>query len=190
MLVITKMHVPGSARNVRLLDEAGVNYVVLYRDLRDIAVSYCYYVRKTVWHPEYPVYSKLTLEEGLQRFADTLLGEYTKWVRSWQMNLNPDRGLMVRYEMLVKEPYSVMSKISEHFELDNSSETIKRIVDENSFIKLSRGRNRGESNSASFFRKGIIGDWKNNFTPEIIELYKEKIGQFLIEFEYEQNMDW
>jgi len=190
MLVITKMHVPGSTWNVKLLDEAGINYVVLYRDLRDVAVSYCYYVRKTAWHPEYPVYSKLSLEEGLKRFADTLLGEYAEWVGSWGMNLNPERGLMVKYEMLVKEPYSVMSQIAEHFELDNSSETIKCIVDDNSFIKLSRGRNQGESNPDSFFRKGIAGDWKNHFTPEINKLYKEKIGQFLIKFEYEQNLDW
>lgn len=40
------------------------------------------------------------------------------------------------------------------------------------------------------FRKGIIGDWKNYFTPEHIQLYKERYGNILIELGYETDMNW
>jgi hypothetical protein len=40
------------------------------------------------------------------------------------------------------------------------------------------------------FRKGIAGDWKNYFTPELKETYKESIGKFLIEFGYERDLSW
>ena len=46
MLVLTKMHVEGSPHNVRVLDKAGVRYVVLYRDLRDVAFSEYFYVKR------------------------------------------------------------------------------------------------------------------------------------------------
>ncbi len=34
---------------------ADVKYVIMYRDLRDVAVSHYYYAKQTPWHPEYTV---------------------------------------------------------------------------------------------------------------------------------------
>ena len=41
-----------------------------------------------------------------------------------------------------------------------------------------------------FFRKGKIGDWKNYFTDETREWFKEVGGEELIRQEYEANSDW
>ena len=40
-------------------------------------------------------------------------------------------------------------------------------VEKNSFQALS-GRDKGVEDSNNFLRKGIVGDWKNNFTSESI----------------------
>jgi alcohol sulfotransferase len=190
MLVLTKMHVPGSLHNVEVLRSAGVRYVVLYRDLRDVAVSHFFYVRQTPWHPEYPVYAKLSLPEGLGVFAKRTLLSYANWVRSWHKNRDPNMSLVLRYEQMLADPTAAMTNVANHFQLDSSPGTIHNIVERHSFQRLSGGRRQGEQNTDSFFRKGIAGDWKNHFTPGLKETYKRCIGNFLVEFEYEQDLSW
>jgi hypothetical protein len=190
MLVVTKMHAHGSPHNVELLREAGVRYVVLYRDLRDVAVSHYFYVRQTPWHPEYPVYRNLSVQEGLATFADRLLLPFTDWVRSWHQNRDPEMSLELRYEEMLADTVGVMTHVAKHFELDSSHDIISEIVEAHSFQRLSGGRSRGQESRNSFFRKGRAGDWKNYLTSELKKIYKELIGDFLIEFGYEQDYSW
>ncbi len=181
MLVLTKMHVHGSPHNVRLLHEAGVPYAVLHRDLRDVAVSNHFYVRNTPWHPEHRHYVGRPVEEGLRVFADRTLPAYVDWVRSWRANLDPERGVMLRYEDLLDDTVGCMTRLAGHFGLDDDPHRVTEIVDRHSFRRLSRGRDRGQSSDRSFFRKGIAGDWRNHFTPELVELYRSRLGDFLVE---------
>lgn len=190
MLVVTKMHVHGSPHNVEVLRAANVKYVVLHRDLRDVAVSYFFYVRQTPWHPKYPLYARLSVLEGLEAFAKRTLLAYVDWVRSWHENRDPEMGLELRYEQMLSDTAAVMTCVAEHFELDSSPETIGRIVEMHSFERLSGGRRRGQESDNSFFRKGVTGDWRNHFTPELREIYKELVGDFLIESGYEQDYSW
>jgi lipopolysaccharide transport system ATP-binding protein len=190
MLVLTKMHVPGSAHNVEVLRAAGVKYVVLYRDLRDVAVSHFFYVRQTPWHPEYSLYARLSLQEALALFADRTLVAFVEWIRSWRQNRDPKMSLLLRYERMLSDPLTTMIAVAEHFELDSSLETVGQIVERHSFQRLSGGRRQGQQDVSNFFRKGIAGDWKNHFTPEIKALYKRYIGDFLIELGYEHDLSW
>jgi hypothetical protein len=187
MLVVTKMHVHGSPHNVRLLRQAGVRHAVLFRDLRDVAVSHCYYVRNTPWHPEHPVYARLSVEEGLAAFARRTLPAWADWVRSWHAHLDGELGMIVRYEELLADAVGVMTALAEHFELDSSPQTVVPIVEQHRFERLAAGRRRGEERASSFFRKGVAGDWKNHFTPKLTELYTRLLGDFLVEFGYEKD---
>jgi hypothetical protein len=47
-------------------------------------------------------------------------------------------------------------------------------------------RPQGEEDSASFFRKGVAGDWRSVFTARDREIYKEMAGDRLIEMGYER----
>ena len=190
MLVVTKMHVHGSQHNVELLRAAGVSYVVLYRDLRDVAVSHLFYVQRTPWHPEHSVYVNLSVPEGLMAFAERTLLAYRDWVRSWHENRDPKASLELRYEQMLADPMATMTRVAEHFELDSSPDRIRDIVDTHSFHRLSRGRSPGQESSGSFFRKGVAGDWTNHFTPKLKQIYRELIGDFLIEFGWEQDDSW
>ena len=44
---------------------------------------------------------------------------------------------------------------------------LSELLEENSFPRLSGGRNQGEEDKMNHFRKGISGDWKNYFDDEI-----------------------
>lgn len=190
MLVCAKMYGHGSPHNIDVLRRAGVHYVILYRDIRDVAVSHIFYVQQTPWHPEYPIYGTLPIQEGLAVFADLLLRAYARWVRSWLVHRDPDKSIVVRYEDLRANPFDWMTTIAQHFELDSTPETIRHIIEANSFQKLSKGRRQGEEDTRSFFRKGVSGDWKNHFTPALKKLYKERAGDIFVELGYEQDQNW
>ncbi len=189
-LVLTKMHCHGSKNNVDVLEKAGINYVVLHRDLRDVAVSYHFYVQNTPWHPEHKHHVGATVQEGLTVFAERMLPGYVKWVESWDNNANPDHSIQVKYEDMLENPIEGMTKIASLFELDNSKETIESIVKANSFKKMSGGRTRGESSSTSFARKGVAGDWVNHFTPALKESYGSHLSAFLVKHGYERDDAW
>jgi len=190
MLVVTKMHVSGSEHNVEVLRKAGVKYIIVYRDLRDVAVSHYYYVKQTPWHPEYPLYSSLTLEQGLKEFAQKKLSDFMDWIRSWHIYRDPEMSIIVRYKDMLDDTLDIVTRVAEHFELDSRRETIQSIVTANSFEKLSGGRKRGDTDNKSFFRSGTSGNWKICLTSELNELYKDIIGEFLIEFGYEKDKSW
>ena len=189
-LVVMKLHLPGSPNNVRILNTARIKYVILYRDLRDVAVSHYYYVSNSPWHPEYSCYKHKTVQEGLLYFADTLLCPFEEWIRTWSRNHNPVRSIVFTYEQLLGNTPLTLTQIAEHFDLNYSKNVINAIVESTAFSKLSQGRSRGVENQKSFFRKGESGDWRNHFTDSISKCYKEKVGQFLIDFGYEKDLNW
>lgn len=189
-LVLTKMHIHASPHNTRLLRDSGIRYVVLYRDLRDVAVSNYYYVRNFPWHPEHKYYRNTCLKTGLYLFADRTLGAYRDWIYAWRKNRDPELSMVIQYEDLLEDDVGVLRRIAKHFGLDSSDETIERITKANSFREMSGGREKGQSDKKDFTRKGIAGDWKNYFDDTLREKYKEIIGQALIDTGHEKSFDW
>jgi hypothetical protein len=190
MLAVLKLHIHGSSHNARILQSANVPYLIMYRDLRDVAVSHVFYIKRTPWHPEYPDYKGLSVKEGLLRFGKTLLPDFVQWIHSWHANRDPENSLVVRYEDLLGNTFENFRKVARLFGLPDDSDTVKSIVKAHRFENLSGGRSRGEDADDSFFRKGVSGDWQNHFNPKLKKLYKKKAGSALIEFGYETDLDW
>jgi Sulfotransferase domain len=189
-LVVLKLHVHGSEHNINLLKNNQIPFIIIYRDLRDVAVSYYFYVKQTPWHSEHKLYKNLCIEDGLKLFANSLLIPYVRWIESWENNANSSLKLILRYEDLLVNSEAELLNVAKHCNLDSSVSKITEIVTVNSFANLSGGRNKGNESQNSFFRKGIAGDWKNHFTPSVKSIYKEKIGEFLIKFKYENDLSW
>lgn len=189
-LVVNKMHIPGSPHNARMLHRSRIKYIVLYRDLRDVAVSYTFYVRQTPQHPEHHKYHNKSVREGLGIFGRELLGPYARWVQTWEKIRHPDLSLMFRYEDLLADTRGIMTTVADHYQLDTGDKSIERLVEQHTFQKMSGGRNRGQASAESFFRRGTSGDWKNHFTPALKALYGDQIGDFLIKHDYESDNSW
>ncbi|WP_234571952.1 sulfotransferase domain-containing protein [Rhodohalobacter sp. 614A] len=58
------------------------------------------------------------------------------------------------------------------------------------FSKLSKGRDRGQEDTKSHYRKGISGDWVNHFSQEHIRFFKEEYNDLLIKLGYEKTSAW
>jgi hypothetical protein len=63
-------------------------------------------------------------------------------------------------------------------------------VEAASFERLSEGREQGQEDTSSFYRKGVAGDWKNHFTERDKRIFKKEAGELLIELGYERDLDW
>jgi len=69
-------------------------------------------------------------------------------------------------------------------------ETLHAVVQEKSFENLSGGREKGEEDVTSHFRKGEPGDWVNHFTPELKHEFKDRFNEVLVKTGYEQDDQW
>lgn len=185
-LVLMKMHCHGSKGNVGKLSESGVPYVVLYRDLRDVAVSHYFYVKKTPWHGDYLAIKNLSLPEGIRYFIDNRLSEFAFWMRSWRDNRDPSMSLLISYEEMLRDTRSVLRGILGLFELRIEEGMLDDIVERNSFNVLKRG----ELGKSGFFRTGKDGDWVNYFDEDLKRRFKEVDSRILQEFNYELNNQW
>jgi hypothetical protein len=179
-LCVVKIHCHGSENNARVLARSAVPYCILYRDLRDAAVSHVCYVQRTPWHPEYPVYRALSVKEGLGYFARTLLPEWRDWIDSWKRWRDPAAGMEVTYERLLSDPHGAMAELVRHFALSDAP--LGGIVAMSAFEKVKTG--------GSFFRKGVAGDWKNHFDAGLKAEFERVIGRHLVAWGYERDLDW
>jgi len=96
----------------------------------------------------------------------------------------------VRYEDLLERPHQEMTELARFLGVETREDFIEQAVNSASFETLSKGRERGEEDATSFFRKGVAGDWRNVFTVRDRELYKEVAGDLLVRLGYEKDHDW
>jgi len=122
-------------------------------------------------------------EGALSKFAGDwkLIMEY---ILEWQ-GQRPQQILMVRYENLKTTPETEIKKVLDFIDADASPEIIEEMIAQNSFSKLKK-----TEQGKSFFRKGVVGDWRNHFTPDDVQLFKQLTGDLLVRLNYETNTDW
>jgi hypothetical protein len=52
------------------------------------------------------------------------------------------------------------------------------------------GRNQGEEDVMSHYRKGVKGDWMNHFRPQHVAYFKKHYGELLMRLGYETDDNW
>jgi hypothetical protein len=96
----------------------------------------------------------------------------------------------VRYEDLLVRPNEEVKRLLGFLGVDTDERLVESCVSSASFEKLSRGRERGQEDPSSFYRKGVAGDWRNHFSEEDRRVFKEEAGELLIQLGYEKNSGW
>ncbi|MEZ4700857.1 MAG: sulfotransferase domain-containing protein [Rhodothermales bacterium] len=70
------------------------------------------------------------------------------------------------------------------------AELLRRILDKKSFQRMSGGRKKGEEDVKNHFRKGVHGDWRNHFTPALLDAFKARYADLVVKLGYERDADW
>ncbi|KAM4825523.1 sulfotransferase 2A1-like [Thomomys bottae] len=160
--------------------KAKVIYVI--RNPKDVLIS-GYYLRSS---------AKLTKQpETLEQFFDCFLqgnvayGSWFDHVRGWMSMKDKENVLVVSYEEMKKDLRNTVEKICrflgkalEPAELDLVLENSSfQAMKENELSNLSTAPRELIPENFMITRKGIVGDWKNHFTPAQIQAFEETFGE-------------
>ena len=167
-----------------------IKFLKMLRDPRDVIVSAATYLaRLPIEQGGWGKFSGLSEKEKiltLIRDGNFLLEELREWFLC-------SFALSVRYEDLLVDGIGELGKIVSFLGYSISEDVLEFYFQKYSFNNMT-GRNAGQEDQNSFFRKGIAGDWKNKFDAEIIHSFKtarDGEWQALLELlEYEQDADW
>jgi len=140
-----------------------------YNDPNNLELKY----EDIIWDPERYTYEMirflgLTNEEQLNGVGSTFKGIYNR--------------ILYRHNYFYKN-FKINQKYIPH-------NRVKAINNSLSFNNLTKGRKRGSENINSHYRKGVSGDWKNKFSKNIKNVFKEKHGDLLIHLGYERDHLW
>ncbi len=193
---VIKLHTRGTPENISILHRNKVKYCIMYRDMRDVALSWFFYVKNV--NPGHSLHARLQsmeVDEGLLFFIENedMEGDgvlpYFNWLNNWLKNRDPRESIVLTYEALRAKTKQELKRVTSFFDIVLSDAEIDGIVKAQDFKRLS-GRNPGEGDDKNFVRKGIIGDWRNYFTDEHKKRFKARAGKFLIDLGYESDYDW
>ena len=156
-------------------------FIHIVRDGRDCANSGWFLHRNQLASGNIMVDS---YEEYVNRYME-------QWASSIQISRASqekysDRIMQCRYESFIRNPNIELSRVFGFLDIETSPEDLVFCVEEESFVKLTNGRDNGQEDPRSFFRKGIVDDWKSRFSPEIAERAWRVAGSQLAEYGYRE----
>ncbi|KAM4580115.1 sulfotransferase 2B1-like [Odontesthes bonariensis] len=163
--------------------KAKVIYVM--RNPKDILVS-SYYFHQMATFLEDPG----TFDEFLDKFLEgrVLFGKWTDHVKSWRRAELGDRILFITYEDMVQDLPAAIRRMSDFLCRNLSEEVIQKIAEHCSFKTMKANsmsnfslvpKDYMDSDKSPFLRKGIVGDWKNHFSPEQLARFTKGIHKEL-----------
>lgn len=180
------------------LDKHKIPRLFIYRDPRDMIVSYVYYVMNIADGHELKDYftEELTcneerimklitgfnLEEKSLRYNDIRYHYYP--FMPWKDDSNT---FVLRYEDLIESTASRKQTLNKVVDYMWDSLQYTGINKEAIVQAMEKNINPQKSDT---FRKGKIGDWKNHFTEKNIEIFKSIAGEFIVELGYEKDQYW
>ena len=167
----------------QLLPEA--RFVHLVRDGRDVVVSrYFHGVR---------VHQQLANPQPLESFAAVaprLLEHWQHSVEAASQFHQAQPGvawLELRYEDLLDKPEACLARLIAFLverDVMQMDPSIQSAVAQNRFEVLSQGRAAGEEDRGAFLRKGIAGDYRSHWTPEMLQAIPLETQRLLQHYGY------
>ena len=171
----------------------GDKALVVLRDPRDRLISHLFSVLYS-HGAEVSVdfdRSQLTEMKGDSERITRMIGEVAHLMRfylTWAID-GADDAYIVRYETLVQDQRIEFGKIIDWLGWQVPGELLNSVIERLSF-KTRSGRNPGETDISSHYRRGIAGDWRNHFTRDHGRLWESLYPGFLTSICYEKNNDW
>ncbi|SDI12835.1 sulfotransferase domain-containing protein [Alteribacillus bidgolensis] len=182
-------HVMYSMEWANLFKELNMKQIIISRDPRDIVVSYVQFIKRFPTLSPFFSFVVNNLKTDKERYLTIIRGlanmqrDINGLIRGFIGWFNNPNTLHITFESLVSS-------------VESQNRTLNQIV--SFLIKSDLNRkqiiNKMKQNiipaQSLTFRKGIIGDWKNEFDSETIDTFKKVAGQLLIELGYEQDLHW
>lgn len=174
-------------------------FVYLIRDGRDVMVSYYFFRYNYIKYlnarsPQNFKQLLLKIRNVFNSSSDfdishqdfsSFLRQYTdEWITHVLFCLNRQPTAVIRYEDLKSFPVTSLNRLFEQLNVQVADEVIQQGLAIFDFKQLSQ-RQEGEEDRNSFFRKGIVGDWQNHFSPDDLEFFYQKASKIMRRADYD-----
>lgn len=191
-------HIIATPKVMEYWRTVNVAHFFMLRDPRDVVISHAFYIAdKATQNVHHAYYQSLkSLDDRIQV---SILGR-----PDWQGEGGEDFSFpdiatrYTRYLAWLDEP-SVCVLRYEHF-LQSRDENLTKMLDfaiQHGFHLHTSREQALQTLSAAIqpkksftFRKGEAGNWREHFTVEHKEVFKQVAGQLLIQLGYEADLDW
>jgi len=165
----------------------------IIRDLRDTLVSlyyslrYSHVIMNERMRAKREMLNGMSNEEGL---LEVLRGDSFSLQAQLQWSWIVAREELIKYEDLLSNDEKILTDILfRRCRLGVDPVQFRDIIRANRFEAKS-GRKPGEADHNSHERKGVSGDWRNQFSPTVIAEFKRLYGSVLIATGYEKDFNW
>ncbi|MGD6967692.1 sulfotransferase domain-containing protein [Rossellomorea vietnamensis] len=200
--IFAPAHLPYSSSAEEYIRKNNIKMILITRDLRDNVISLVHFILRNQYNHPYNPYlgmglhsyedQIMTMIKGA-KVEDPLYGGpliiqnirgYSIDIMKW---LDYEHVCWVKFEDLAGDTetkHNTLQRITDHLwdGLHVFNLTKEEIVE-----KMLRNVNPDKS---ATFRKGSIGDWRKDFTPEHKRVFKEVAGDLLIRLGYEKDYNW
>lgn len=148
----------GEIKATDLLKNPNIKMVNIIRDIRDVLVSrYFHDVRLNLTEAEDP-------NSYYESVGKKNMIKYMEYHNSWHAPGIKQQPFLCSYERLHRNFRGQMTELVAYLGLEEkiSAEEIDRIQEATSIDK------RKDKGKGKFFRKGIVGDWQNHLSEEVV----------------------
>ena len=189
---LLKINRPRILKSHQLYDKRYNKVIYLVRDVRDVAISFYYFRLKTD--------SKFikSFDEFILYFAEEKLATFGTWgenVQSWLDNKDKVKNgfFLMKYEDLMCDTYKEILKILEFLKIKKTQKKVKEAINWTSFNNMKKLEKNQEKYvrifkntnlSIPFVRKGVINNWKTQFSKKHIQIYNKHCNDLLIKLGY------
>ncbi len=186
-------YLPSEPPFLEWLSQPGWATVFIYRDPRDLVVSHAYYITdmqpQHEWHAYFrrlpDMTSRLRLLITGHREGDLYLPSIRERCLSYIRWITQPGILAVRFEDLRLRPRDTVARILDFI---RSRGPWPLVLPYEQAVEHIVASIRPETSGT--FRKGMPGEWREHFTPELKQLFKDEAGDILIRMGYEVHHDW
>jgi hypothetical protein len=167
--------------------EVTVGAVHLVRNPLDVVCSYAPHFGFTIDQAIDLMASKNNFFRNRKGFVFELVSSWSENVDSWTREKSP-AVCVLRYEDMIADPRTAFTAFVRHAGIKATPAQIKRAIEKSSFDRLKKAeaeggfRERPAEASASFFRSGRSGGWRETLTAEqvgrIVSAHEPVMRQF------------
>ncbi len=186
-------HIVYSQKWTHLFKELDMKQLIISRDPRDIVVSYVPFMKKFPKLSPVTSYIVNNLRTDKERYLATIRGlkhfnydDINLFFRRYMGWFNAPDTLHFTFEDLTCSSVSQKKVINDILGFLYGPSLL---ADRKSLLVEQMISNVNPAKAVTF-RKGLIGDWKNEFDLEIANAFKEVAGSLLVELGYEKDLNW
>lgn len=144
--------------------------IAIARDPRDVLASAWHFFRKPV-----PGEDEGAAKIAFIRSALPSLDNGARTMLALRKE-HPSDCLIVTYERMHAAPATVAAELFRFLGVSDDARVVAECVARTSFAAMSGGRSPGEKQDGSFFRSGVVGDWRSTFSPEMNAMMLRELG--------------